>query len=128
MRRTDERRHLKGHVAHLSGLAAEDIVARLYDRAGKPVIARRWRGKAGEIDLVVQDDGELVFVEVKKARDISRAAHSLGETQIRRLLASAEEYVAGEPEGALTRMRFDVALVDENGGCEIIENALGAGW
>ena len=34
----------RGKTAYHAGLAAEDQVAQLYDRTGRPVIARRWRG------------------------------------------------------------------------------------
>ena len=41
-------------------------------------------------------------------------------------MATATEFVGGEPAGQLTEMRFDVALVDGQGRIEIIENALAA--
>ena len=43
-----------------------------------------------------------------------------------RLCQSAEEFLAGEPRGLLTEMRFDVALVDGQGRHMILENAFGA--
>ena len=49
-----ERRTERGLRSHLSGLAAEEAVARQYDGAGRPVCARRWRGSAGEIDLIAR--------------------------------------------------------------------------
>ena len=65
----------------------------------------------------------MIFVEVKKSRDFARAAESLSYRQMQRILGAAEEFVAGEPKGLLTEMRFDVALVDAVGRIEILENA-----
>ena len=44
---------------------------------------------------------------------------------MRRIYRSAEEFIGGEPKGALTDVRFDVALVDQTGDLRILENAFG---
>ena len=119
-------RSIGGQVAHHSGRAAEDIVAGIYARSGRQVAHRRWRGQGGEIDLIVREADAVVFVEVKKARDFAGAARAFTPRQAGRVMTAAEEFVAGEPRGALTQMRFDLALVDGAGRVEIIENALAA--
>lgn len=115
---------LTGAVSHYAGLAAEASVAAHYLRCGKAVVAERWRGAAGELDLVVRDGAELVFVEVKRSRSFARAAERLTARQVTRILAAASEYLAGEPAGQDTPVRFDVALVNGTGEIEILENAL----
>lgn len=115
---------LTGTERYHSGLAAEGIVARDYQRRGHAIAAHRWRGTGGEIDLVARCGGEVIFVEVKKSRDFGRAAESLRPRQIARLHAAASEFLAGEPGGQATHCRFDVALVDGLGRISIIENAL----
>nr|WP_311201445.1 YraN family protein [Sulfitobacter sp. M368] len=114
-------------MAFHAGLAAENRIAQDYERRGFAVARRRWRGKGGEIDLIVRDGNALIFVEVKQSRDFNRAAESLSIRQMRRIYASAEEYLASEPTGSLTDVRFDVALVDGRGDTRIIENAFGHG-
>jgi putative endonuclease len=109
-----------------AGNAAEEQVARAYEETGHRVRARRWRGGLGEIDLVLEKDGEIVFVEVKASRSHAAAALSLHPRQVSRLLKSAEAYIGQLETGALTPMRFDVALVDGVGRLDIIPNALGA--
>lgn len=116
---------LRGANAYHAGASAEDSVARDYQRRGFATAARRWRGRGGEIDLVVRDASALVFVEVKKSRDFARAAAHLTPRQMQRIYVTAEEYIANEPNGSLTPMRFDVALVDASGRLKIIENAFG---
>lgn len=117
---------MSGEVSYHAGRHAEESVAREYARRGFPVVGRRWRGAGGEIDLIVRDGAGLIFVEVKRARSFARAAARVSDRQIARIFRAASEFVAGEPQGQLTRMRFDVALVDGDGRIEIIESALAA--
>jgi putative endonuclease len=115
-----------GAVGYRSGLAAEEQVARHYSRAGAAVVCRRWRGRGGEIDLVLRVGESIVFVEVKAAASHAIAADRLRPAQMARIARAAEEYVAGEPAGSLTPMRFDVALVDAAGRVEVVGNVLQA--
>ena len=115
---------MSGAVSYRSGLAAEEQVARHYSRSGASVVRRRWRGKGGEIDLIVRAGEVIVFVEVKAAATHARAAERLGAAQAARVMRAAEEYLATDPEGASAWTRFDVALVDATGRVEVVENAL----
>jgi putative endonuclease len=45
-----------------------------------------------------------------------------------RLCAAAQAFCAGEPRGALTELRFDLALVDAMGRVRIVEGAWGTDW
>lgn len=116
----------KGRTSYQSGLAAEDQVARLYDRAGRSICARRWRGTGGEIDLIARSGAEVIFIEVKKSRTHAQAAEHLTLRQMARIYSSASEFLAGEPLGQNTDVRFDVALVDATGQVEILENVFAA--
>lgn len=120
-------RHHRGQLAYHAGLSAEACIAQDYQRRGFEIAQQRWRGKSGEIDLILRDGTGLIFVEVKQSRCLARAAESLRPRQMRRIYAAAEEYLAQEPAGSLTPVRFDVALVDGQGRSEIIENAFGLG-
>ena len=70
--------------------------------------------------------GQADFVEVKKSSTHAHAAESLSRRQIARLLQSAEHCLGGFPNGSLTPMRFDVALVDGQGRIDVVQNALAA--
>ena len=118
-------KRLRGQMAYQAGMAAENRIAQDYERRGFAVARRRWRGRSGEIDLILRDGAALIFVEVKQSRDFARAAESLSVHQMQRIARSAEEFLAGEPAGSLTEVRFDVALVNGQGATEIIENAFG---
>lgn len=117
---------MSGSTSYHAGLAAEDSVARHYGRAGYRVVARRWRGKGGEIDVIAQAGDDTIFIEVKKSDSHAAAAARVSDHQIRRLFDCAGEYMGTLPNGMLSSVRFDVALVDAVGRIEIIENALTA--
>ena len=108
---------------YYAGLAAEDCVARKYNQNGQPVAARRWRGQSGEIDLIMRNGDGLIFVEVKKSRTHAHAAARLSRRQMDRIYGAASEFLADEPRGQLTDVRFDLATVDQFGAVEVIENA-----
>jgi putative endonuclease len=115
-----------GLVSYHSGISAETAVAQHYARSGRPVAAMRWRGAGGEIDLIARDGAEVIFIEVKKARTHAYAAERVTERQMQRIMSAASEFLAGEPAGQGTAVRFDVALVDVRGQIDIIENAFAA--
>lgn len=112
----------RGALAYHAGHAAEDQIVRRYEAAGCEVLERRWRGRAGEVDLIVRDGHETVFVEVKKAATHAEAAERLSRRQMDRICQAACEYA-----GLAAEMRFDAALVDAHGRVEVLENAFG-GW
>ncbi|MBO6896104.1 MAG: YraN family protein [Shimia sp.] len=121
---SDRRREDTGRSNYLAGQAAEEAVLRHYEARGLTLAKARWRGKAGEVDLILRDGDELVFVEVKHSRSFEGAAARLLPKQVERLMRAAEEFAGGEPKGLLTEMRFDVALVNGQGEVHILENAL----
>jgi putative endonuclease len=116
----------RGRMADASGRAAEAAVARDYDTRGFTVLSSRWRGKSGELDLVTEHAGHLVFVEVKSGDTHAAAAERVSTGQITRIYAAAQEYLAIQGLSQDTDCRFDVALVDGSGQIAILENALAA--
>ena len=111
-----------GRNAYRAGVAAEYRAEQIYAAEGGRVLARRWRCPEGEIDLAVELDGTLVFVEVKARRDGRVAAEALGPRQAARLRAAASRFLADRPSGQ--EARIDVVLVDRFGQAERIENAV----
>lgn len=119
-----------GQLAYHAGNAAESVVARHYCAKGLEIAATRWRAArakgGGEIDLIVRNGAQVIFIEVKKSRSHAQAAQMLGSRQMARIARSAAVFLADEPTGQDTEARFDVALVDSFGRVEIIENAYAA--
>jgi putative endonuclease len=115
----------RGRSAYLSGLSAEDQAARAYVKRGAEVLARRYRNEAGEIDLILRENGILVFVEVKKRKKRADLAESITERQWRRLGLAATHYMMTHcnETGTIRGCRFDAVLIGADGSFEIIENA-----
>ena len=107
-----------------AGLAAEASVLRQYLGEGYALLARRFRGMGGEIDLILQRDCDVIFVEVKKSHSFEAAALRLGTRQVSRIMDTASEFLGTQPHGQLTPTRFDVALVNAYGEVCVMENAL----
>ena len=112
-----------GAIAYFSGCAAEASVARVYVDRGCTLLESRGRGQAGEIDLIFEQEGVLLFVEVKKASSFDVAAERLSAAQARRIHMAASEYLEQAPNGQLSDMRFDLALCNGTGQVEIREGA-----
>lgn len=115
----------RGARNYVAGRMAEDSVADHYERLGAQILERRWRGPSGEIDLIVELGGDVVFIEVKSARSHDDAAWRLDRRQMDRICMAALEYCGRFDTGMMTPMRFDVGLVDGMGRISIIENAFG---
>lgn len=107
-----------------SGARAEELCAELLRRAGLRVLARNWRCRLGEIDLVAEEGATLVFAEVRLRRDarFGGAAESVTAAKRARLIAAARLYLSRRPEADC---RFDVLLLDalEAGRIQWIRNA-----
>ncbi len=94
-----------------AGRRAEELCGDLLQRAGLRLLARNWRCRFGEIDLVAEEGGTLVFAEVRLRTGLrfGGAAESLTTAKRARLIAAARAYAARRPEAPC---RFDVLLLD----------------
>lgn len=110
-----------------AGARAEELCAELLRGAGLRILARNWRCRHGEIDLIAEEGRTLVFAEVRYRRDarFGGAAESITEAKRARLVAAAELYLAGRPQADC---RFDVLLLDalQGGRIHWIRNAFSA--
>jgi putative endonuclease len=93
------------------GARAEALAAAYLQRQGLAIVARNFRTRAGEIDLVARDGRVLVFVEVRLRRSASfgGAVESITATKRARLVAAANAYLARL--GREPPCRFDAILM-----------------
>jgi putative endonuclease len=77
------------------------------------VLARNYRCRTGEIDIVADDGGTLVFVEVKERRGDSHgsAVEAVTAVKRRRVVRAARVYAATHGLSE-SRVRFDVLAID----------------
>ena len=93
------------------GARAEALAAAYLVRQGLAIVARNFRTRAGEIDLVARDGRVLVFVEVRLRRsaNFGGAVESITATKRARLVAAANAYLARL--GREPPCRFDAILM-----------------
>jgi putative endonuclease len=108
------------------GAAAEAAAAAFLEGRGLRILERNFNTRMGEIDLVAEHDGTLVFVEVRMrtSERFGGAAGSITAAKRRRIVAAARLYMArlqSEPA-----CRFDAVLVDGEGAMRWIRGAFEA--
>ena len=91
-----------------SGAEAEDLACAWLQARGLRLRERNYRSRRGEIDLIMQDGDQLVFVEVRYRRNsrYGSAAESVTTAKQTRLISAASRYLQDQ-SGALA-CRFDV--------------------
>ena len=96
---------------NLAGARAEDLCAELLRAAGLRLLERNWRCRVGEIDLIAEEGGTVVFAAVRSrsGSGFGGAAESITSAKRARLLAAARLYLYGRPNA---NCRFDVFLVE----------------
>lgn len=94
------------------GKQGEEVACRELRRRGYAVLARRYRTRWGEIDIVARDADTLVFVEVKTRRSagFGGPVAAVNVTKQRRLINMARSYLMGV-HGPEPPCRFDVVGV-----------------
>ncbi|MDO8464803.1 MAG: YraN family protein [Gallionella sp.] len=102
-----------------NGAQAEQWAAQYLRQQGLKPVMENYRGRFGEIDLIMQDGAELVFVEVRLRRnaDFGGAAASIDARKQQRLIRTAQQYLA-----SLARIppcRFDAVLMDDVQGVNV---------
>ena len=105
------------------GRSGEDRVAEWYLGQGYEVLARNWRCRAGELDLVVARRRLVVFCEVKTrtSERFGAPAEAVTAAKRARIRRLAARWLADAPR-APRAIRFDVASV-MGGVVEVLEGA-----
>jgi len=103
-RASDRAPHLR------QGRQAEDRALAHLEAHGLRLVARNARSRLGEVDLIMDDRGVLVFVEVRyrKSAAFGSAAESVTARKQARIRATAQTYLAHHGDRAC---RFDVVAI-----------------
>lgn len=94
------------------GRAGEEAAARHVEAAGYRILARNWRSRFGELDLVAGRRDLWLFIEVKTRTGgrYGRGAASVTPRKQRRIVHAARHFLASRGNGR-ERVRFDVIEV-----------------
>jgi len=95
------------------GRFGERLAAAHLEAKGYRILARNYRCREGEIDLVAQRGDVLVFVEVRARRgeEAGTAAESVTQVKAGRLVATAQAYCQEHPH-LPPNQRIDVVAVN----------------
>jgi putative endonuclease len=93
---------------YASGLRAEAFAALLLRLKGYRILARRYKTRVGEIDLIARRGRTIAFVEVKARRSLAAALESLTPAMRARICRAALSYIARNPRHAGCDLRFDL--------------------
>lgn len=95
------------------GQSGEDLACTELGRRGYAILARRYRSRFGEIDIVARSEKTIVFVEVKTrvGDDYGGGAAAVTPWKQRRIAQMAVEYLSRH-ELHDQPCRFDVVTVD----------------
>jgi putative endonuclease len=112
------------HDRRALGAHGEALAARWYGERGYTVLARNWRSRHGELDLVVGRSGVVVFCEVKARTSAAfgGGAEAVTATKQARIRRLAAEWLAGTDHDR-GDVRFDVAVVHRGVELEVVEGA-----
>jgi putative endonuclease len=97
-----------------TGTTGEAHARRFLEGKGYEFIASNWFCQAGELDLIMLDDDELVFVEVKTRRGeaFGHAAAAVTWSKSRKVLKSAEWFVATHERFHEVIWRCDIVAIN----------------
>ena len=98
-----------------SGYVAEFLARCLLRLKGYRILAKNYvtgRGtNAGELDIVALKGNTVIFIEVKKRRDLEEAAYAISENQKQRISRGAEAFLKHYLKYQNNDIRFDAILV-----------------
>lgn len=123
---------MTAHARRRLGTAGEGHARRYLEAKGYVFVASGWRTPTGELDLVMWDGSELVFIEVKTRRGeaAGRAEDAVSRAQAGRLLATAEAFIAAHPDIAsldpLWRVDLVAITLDRTGAVASLRHFLNA--
>jgi putative endonuclease len=112
------------------GKTGEDLACAELERRGYAILARRYRRRGGEIDIIARDGQTMVFVEVKarEGHDFGEAAEAITAFKRRRITRLAADYMARR-RCRDCPCRFDVVSIHFDSGrprIEVFQNAFDA--
>ena len=110
-----------------AGAEGEDLACRHLEAQGYAIVARNFRCRSGEVDVIARDGAVTVFVEVKHRRG---SAYGAGHESVtfgkRRRIVRAARIFASARGLSESPLRFDVVSIDETDGVPRIRHDRGA--
>lgn len=109
----------------MNGADAEDLALHHLQSKGLKAVARNWRCRGGELDLVMREGETLVIAEVRKRSSdaFGGAAASVDAHKRGRIIQSTQRFLLEHPQFSDSPVRFDVLTLDRANRIEWIQAA-----
>lgn len=98
-------------IAFFRGHSAERIAAFALFLKGFRIVARRYRTRLGEIDLIARRGNLVLIVEVKARATLEAAQFAVTPQAMRRIEATADLWLQRQPDRDRLSLRFDLVAV-----------------
>ena len=98
------------------GKKGETIAAEWLEQNGYSILARNWRNRTGEIDIIAQEDGCIVFVEVKTLphTNIEDLDIIINKKKRTKICQTAKHFLVNNRKYNTMYIRFDVIILQAN--------------
>lgn len=95
------------------GITAENIACEYLARQGLTLLARNYRSRRGEIDLIMRDRDVVVFIEVRsrKHNRTMNVIESINPQKCERIILTSQQYLQSSKVFRDSICRFDIVLV-----------------
>lgn len=95
------------------GNRAEDIAKQFLQDKGLKFIQQQYQTKMGEIDLIMKDKQELVFIEVRYRENTTfgEPYETVNRQKQQRLIRTAQYYLQYQTQAILPACRFDIVSI-----------------
>jgi putative endonuclease len=97
--------------AYRRGHRGEWLAALALMAKGYRILARRYRTRLGEIDLIARRGDLILVVEVKARRSLVEAMEAIARESEHRIEACADLWLARQPDYGRLSVRFDMVAV-----------------
>ena len=96
---------------NLTGNTGEALAAMYLSERGYKILHQNWRHSHWEVDIIVEKDSSLHFVEVKtrKTKKFGHPEESVGKKKMQNLINAAEAFVYQNPQWK--RIQFDILSI-----------------
>lgn len=96
------------------GRIGEEAALAWLKEQGYLILERNWRCRSGEIDIIAQLDGLVIFVEVRSRSHVSKFGtpqESVDARKIHQVRSTAAVYLQSRGTASQPQIRFDVVAV-----------------
>ena len=118
------RRSQRYKISEKKGRRAEFIILVIYMAQGFWPLARRYKTRYGEIDLIMRRGSVICFIEVKYRQDPLSHDVPITKAQWQRLTDTAQQFLSHYDKKARLQARFDLAYLSPFLSVKLIKNIL----